>query len=422
MMLMDPAKRKYFYEPHMAEQQGRGPRARMIKESVGDVDVEQQTSSESESGQPSSSSLSSPEKEEEIEPYYENYPLLQSLLRFEKTRNDAFKEEGHLQMDYPLSTSGWYQTLFIIKGRALDWMIAPWVVVVLHATLYTLFQELWFPQLQQDTMQTWNPFFTFVLSSTLSFLLVFRLNRAAQRFWLAREYWGTMVARGRTIVSGLLVYGNHSPRHRDDAIRWLAAFAICTMEYLRGRRDLVPDMFAGLVSKQELQKLERQNHPPLYACRRVRCHLKAIFQVSHHTHIATANQWTQECIALEQQLNVMMDMCGGMERIKGTPLPIVYVSHLRTFLLLTLLLLPYVFGPLWRWTTIPLVAIAAFAWLGIEAASSEVECPFRQNRVNALNMDAYCEGLLTTTLQEVKNHVDDEIETKEGVASKSWGK
>jgi putative membrane protein len=176
-------------------------------------------------------------------------------------------------------------------------------------------------------------------------------------------------------------------------------------------------MFAGLVSKQELPKLEGQKHPPLYAARRVRCHLKAIFQLSHDTHIATANQWTQECRALDQQLNVMMDMCGGMERIKGTPLPIVYVSHLRTVLLLTLILFPYVFGPLWKWTTIPLVAVAAFVWLGIEAASSEVECPFRQNRVNALNMDAYCEGLLVTILQEVKNHVDDEMEIKECVSS-----
>ena len=84
------------------------------------------------------------------------------------------------------------------------------------------------------------------------------------------------------------------------------------------------------------------------------------------------------------------------------PLPIVYVSHLRTFMMITLLLYPWVFGATWRWTTIPAVSVAAFAWLGIEAAAVECESPFRKGRVNALNMDGYILGLIATIKQQLK--------------------
>ena len=63
---------------------------------------------------------------------------------------------------------------------------------------------------------------------------------------------------------------------------------------------------------------------------------------------------------------------GGCERIQGTPLPFVYVAHLRSFLLFYLLGIPFIYVCSWQWATIPLSMVIAFALLGIEAAS--VEC------------------------------------------------
>ena len=86
------------------------------------------------------------------------------------------------------------------------------------------------------------------------------------------------------------------------------------------------------------------------------------------TPLALSMAWSQQLAMLEEQWTIMLDKCGGMARIKGTPLPIVYVSHLRTFLVISLLLYPYVWGREWGWGTIPIVALAAFCLLGIEAA------------------------------------------------------
>jgi hypothetical protein len=41
---------------------------------------------------------------------------------------------------------------------------------------------------------------------------------------------------------------------------------------------------------------------------------------------------------------------------KQQPLPIIYVSHLRTFMMISLFLYPLIFGAAWGYTTIPAVA------------------------------------------------------------------
>ena len=49
---------------------------------------------------------------------------------------------------------------------------------------------------------------------------------------------------------------------------------------------------------------------------------------------------------------------GGCERIMGTPLPFVYVSHLRTFLVLVLCFgVPLVFACSWGWAAIGLASV-----------------------------------------------------------------
>jgi ion channel-forming bestrophin family protein len=254
--------------------------------------------------------------------------------------------------------------------------------------------------------------FSFGLHSTLAFLLVFRVNRAADRFWVARRHWGDIVAHVRSLVSGIILHGDYDRFNRDESIRWIAAYSIATMDFIRGQTNIAFENYGGILLTQEINVLMRQKHPPTYAADEARSSLKRLFYVDANTPMSLAIARTHQMDTLENQLNTLIRCCAGMELIKTTPLPMVYVSHLRTFLILNLVLLPWVFGPSWGWATIPIVAISAFAWLGIESAAFEVERPFFPFRVNSLNMDGYNLSLLSTVQQQIQNHADNEIQQK----------
>jgi putative membrane protein len=249
-------------------------------------------------------------------------------------------------------------------------------------------------------------FYGLVLNSVLSFLLVFRLNRAAARYWEARQLWGVLVAVGRSMVSGILNHGSHQPSIRDEAIRWTAATPLYVMVFMRGERNLPEHILDGILDDDARRLVENVPHMPLYTTDRIRDALQRLFQVTADTPPSLAHAWTVQRDRLEGNLNEYMSQFGAMERIRGTPLPIVYVAHLRTFLLLHLFLFPYVFGPVQKWATIPLTMITAFAFLGIEGASMEVENPFKKGRVNNLNMDALAQALIQNIQQQVKTKAD----------------
>merc|ERR1712038_1271281 len=86
-------------------------------------------------------------------------------------------------------------------------------------------------------------------------------------------------------------------------------------------------------------------------------------------------------------------LMGGLERVKSTPLPIVFVTHLRTFLMVYLLSMPYLYGHLWGWGTVPAISLTAYILLGIDGSASECESPFKR-RPNHLAMENYCSNVL----------------------------
>ena len=107
---------------------------------------------------------------------------------------------------------------------------------------------------------------------------------------------------------------------------------------------------------------------------------------------------------LSQQIDVLNGAWGAMERIAATPLPFVYVVHLRTFLLL------YLF--LWNlegignngWKSTPALLAASWALLGIEAAAVECERPY-QLHSNHLPLGKMCVVVAKNVVQTMKSMV-----------------
>merc|ERR1712038_883138 len=83
----------------------------------------------------------------------------------------------------------------------------------------------------------WGSVTDLVFTTTLAFLLVFRLNRVAIRWWDTRSMWGMIIADARILVSCILEHTHHAPEQRDDAISWIACFLIAVKQHLRGDKS-----------------------------------------------------------------------------------------------------------------------------------------------------------------------------------------
>jgi putative membrane protein len=319
------------------------------------------------------------------------------------------EKDGKKQLLYPKSTDGWLKTFFVLEGRALDRIIMPWILVTLNAVAWTLAAEMYDTDFRESNLAAFESIFGLILSSSLSFLLVFRLNRSAERFWMARMSWGAIIASSRVIVGGILVHAHHDPKHRDEVIRWTTAFSVVLTNFMRGIRKLDPGTVLGILGEAEIQELETMSHPPIQVAEKIRMNLAEAFHFDDKTPYSIAQGRSQRLETLEKEVNNLILEMGALERIQATPLPLVYVTHLRTFLVGFLLGFPYIWERNLGYGTIPVVALTGFAFLGLEGAAMEVESPFEKNRPNHLNMDAFCLVLLKNILQLIQNDADREI-------------
>ena len=192
------------------------------------------------------------------------------------------------------------------------------------------------------------------------------------------------------------MYCGHSERNRDMAIRWAASFCVATMHFIRSEHDYNPDELFGILTADQISKMQDADHAPLFAASMVRCYLKKAFKTDGDTPPHLIYAYAIQLNTLEQYVGQMIAQVSGMEKVRSTPLPIAYVTHLRTLLFLYCLLLPYVWVNDWQWGTVPLVTFTAFALFGIEGVSSEVEIPFDRRRPNHLALDAYCLNMLNS--------------------------
>ena len=187
---------------------------------------------------------------------------------------------------------------------------------------------------------------------------------------------------------------DHAPKHRDDAISWLAAFIIAVKQHLReDDKTFNNQEAAGFVTPEQTISLKTVNHPCLYIAANIRHSIKQAYPINNDTLPAISMAYTSEMRMMEKYVDELINLMGGLERVKSTPLPIVFVTHLRTFLMVYLLSMPYIYAPLWGLGTIPAVSLTGYILLGIDGSASECESPFHK-RPNHLAMESYCKNVL----------------------------
>jgi putative membrane protein len=168
----------------------------------------------------------------------------------------------------------------------------------------------------------------------LALLLVSLTNTAHERFWKGRKLWGALVNRVQNLTRGIyIVVKEQSPQERvkkEATLRLVVAFAVAMKLHLRA--EPLDEQIAFLMSEIQYLKLKDTQHPPLQIAFRIKHYL----QHQHDRNCLNIFQTT----ALQKLVDDMVDILGGCERIKKTPLPLIYAIKLRQLVVIYCLILP----------------------------------------------------------------------------------
>jgi len=233
--------------------------------------------------------------------------------------------------------------------------------------------------------------FAAIAAPALFFLLVFRTNAAYDRWWEGRKHWGMIINRTRDFARQAVSHIGDDA-HVDRIVRYTIAFAVSTKVHLRTERDLSDLVNLNVLSEAQVVEIQGAKHMPNFV----------LEVLSQTVASAKAKGLLSEIgtLILDSNLTQYEDELGACERIMKTKMPFAYTVHLRAFLILWLLVLPFCIVYDFEWVTIPACMFAAYALLGLDSIGVDIENPFGHD-FNDLPLDDITNNTIRNNLLEI---------------------
>ena len=207
----------------------------------------------------------------------------------------------------------------------------------------------------------WGTEATGAFTLILGFLVAFRNNAAYSRWWEARQLWGRLVNDSRNLALKAKHYVRPAQADCQELARLLVEFA-------RALRD-------------HLQSPASSIHVPIVLTESV---------------FAMLGRWLRDGLtdlqtfrSLDAHVLGLMEVCGGCERIRNTPLPPSPSSLLKLAFAFYLLATPaFILNEVGWWGLAPL-GLGVFLLLAVESAAEAMEEPFGTTG-DDLNLNGIC--------------------------------
>ena len=237
---------------------------------------------------------------------------------------------------------------------------------------------------------TWlglNEFSLAAFGSVLGIIVGFRNSSAYGRWWEARTLWGAVVNRSRTFARQVLT--TMSPEQaatteqadvaalQRELVLYQVAYVHSLCQQLRGL-DPVP-MVARLVPRENPEMLASERNLALFLQGQMSTMLV------HARRRGWLDEWQWQ--AIDQSLSALMDSQGGLERIKGTPMPKQFDFFPRVFVQIYCVLMPLAMVRSLEWYTPLGSTLVGFMFLALERIGRDLEEPF-ENTIHDVSMTA----------------------------------
>lgn len=219
-----------------------------------------------------------------------------------------------------------------------------------------------------------------LLGFVLSLLLVFRTNTAYDRWWEGRKLWGKLVNDSRNFVIKInSILPESDIKNRTQIAKYLKFFPHFLNSHLskESTRLVLDEGFADLAK-------ELKHHPPAEL---IFLLTKKLYQLKKEGKISDT-----EMLFLDTQLSGFLDVCGGCERIKNTPIPYSYSSFIKKFIIFYVMALPIANVVNLGCFTIPITMFVYYVLMSLELIAEEIEDPFN-NDENDIPMEAISQNI-----------------------------
>lgn len=205
-----------------------------------------------------------------------------------------------------------------------------------------------------------------LLGVVLGLFLVFRINSAYDRWWSGRILWGMLVNSTRNFALKLGAYlDKEDQENREWFAKMISNFPYATKEHLRNGVLLselqVPD-------ETFIPYLNSKEHKPNAISSLLYDRVNSLYKQGKIT--------SDQFFVLDKELKEFIDIMGGCERIKNTPIPYSYSMYIKKFVFTYIITLPFGFVTTFKYVTIPTVLLISFVLLSVELIAEEIEDPF----------------------------------------------
>jgi putative membrane protein len=258
--------------------------------------------------------------------------------------------------------------------------------------------------LLHDYSEVWKLHLPFTaisaLSTALAIFLGFKTSNAYERWWEARQIWGSLVNYSRSWTRQVITMCipenlQQAPAVRDLQYRMVyrhLAFVHALRVFLRkkytyneqGQEEIYeePNQYSdteAFLSPAEYHIFTHKNNPPNYLLDLQGEDLRTAYDLG----------WLSDFrfMKLEETLVEFTNVQGRSERIKNTPFPRQYSFFSRVFVFIHASLLPFAFVEELGWASIPISVIISFVFLSLDLIGERSEDPF-ENRMEDVPLTA----------------------------------
>ena len=215
------------------------------------------------------------------------------------------------------------------------------------------------------------------LSLAIGVLLAFRANRAYDRWWEGRTLWGTLVNTCRNLAVKANNIAGLPDESTDRLRRLLVAFPYALRDHLRLGAEV--SRLSGLSAEQF-----EGRHVPSWIVNQM---YGILGGWKREQRIQFSEFWM-----LDREAKVLLEVCGGCERIRNTPIASSYRKFLNQALAAFLLTLPRGIVNEFDLWTIPIVFFATYFIIAAEGIAAHIEQPFGAAG-DGLDLDGICSAI-----------------------------